>query len=179
MFLCGYDALSSLFPSAPVYEVTQKPHPLHQMALWFQVVRGGERGLPCWGTELGLAEAERHLGGCQRRRHGRSEGKAVPVVKELLAEIRRACGRGHVVGGSSCFHSLCGLFVIPRNKAVPAGLRAGHALCSGLNAFSLSFASSNFNLAVPVGDASMRKPLRLLFCLHNLPNKDQVSLSDF
>lgn len=38
-----------------------------------------------------------------------------------------------MVGGSSCFHSLCGLFVIPRNKVVPAGLRVGQAVRSGLN----------------------------------------------
>lgn len=58
-----------------------------------------------------------------------------------------------MVGGSSCFHSLCGLFVIPRNKVVPAGLRVGQAVCSGLKASPSSFASSNFSLAVQVGDA--------------------------
>lgn len=42
----------------------------------------------------------------------------------------------HVVGGSSRFHSLCGLFVIPRNKADQAGLRVGRAVCSGLHAFT-------------------------------------------
>lgn len=63
-----------------------------------------------------------------------------------------------MVGGSNCFHSLCGLFVIPRNKVVPAGLRVGQAVCAGLNNASLPtppFASSSFNLAVQVGDASL------------------------
>lgn len=85
-----------------------------------------------------------------------------------------------MVGGSSCFHSLCGLFVIPRNKVVPAGLRVGQAVRSGLNnAPPIPFASSSFNLAVKVGDASLcSSPSGLLFCLHSLPNKDQVSPSE-
>lgn len=50
-------------------EVTQKPSPDHQMmVLWFQVVRGRREGASLWGPALalGLAEAERHLGGRQR-----------------------------------------------------------------------------------------------------------------
>lgn len=57
-----------------------------------------------------------------------------------------------MVGGSSHFHSLSGLFVIPRNKAVPAGLRVGQAVFPGLTAFTLSLASLSFTLAVQGGD---------------------------
>lgn len=59
-----------------------------------------------------------------------------------------------VVGGSSCFHSLCGLFVIPRNKADWAGLRVGQAVCSGLHAFT-PLASFSSTLAFRSGDASL------------------------
>lgn len=63
-----------------------------------------------------------------------------------------------MVGGSSCFHPLRGLFALPRNKVVPAGLRVGQAVFSGL-------------AAVQGGDGlSMLKPLRLLSRLHNLPD---------
>lgn len=60
----------------------------------------------------------------------------------------------HVVGGSSCFHSLCGLFVIPRNKAVQAGLRVGQAVCSGLNAFT-----PLLPLPVPLWSSEVGMPL--------------------
>lgn len=75
-------------------EVTPKPSPVHQMVLWFQVVRGGGRGHRGMAPALGLAEAREASGRPPEGLTWEKRGESGPCGQGALGSDLKSLKKG-------------------------------------------------------------------------------------